>query len=209
MSDEGASKPQSQNPLLYMERGMNRQKYLIMRVVKKMPLFKGLEEKEATSLLRICRPVSYKQGEGIYSAGEASDDMLILLDGKLRVASTAGDELAVIDMGGSIGEMGLFSGAPRSAHVISLEDSTGIVISKADLFRLLHNNKDMHLKILYNMVQLLSSRLAATDNLIGSLNTSGNMDDDDDDDYDDEDDYDEDDDEEDDDDEDDEDDDDD
>ena len=159
---------------------MNRRKYLIMRVVKKMPLFKGLEEKEVTPLLRICRPVSYRQGEGIYSAGEPGDDMLILLDGKLRVASTAGDELAVIHMGGSIGEMGLFSGAPRSAHVIALEDSTGIVISKADLFRLLHNNKDMHLKLLYNMVQLLSSRLAAADNLIGSLNPSGNLDDDDD-----------------------------
>jgi CRP-like cAMP-binding protein len=158
---------------------MNRRKYLIMRVVKRMPLFKGLEEKEATFLLRICRPVSYRQGEGIYSAGEPGDDMLILLDGKLRVASTAGDELAVIQMGGSIGEMGLFSGAPRSAHVIALEDSTGIVISKADLFRLLHNNKDMHLKILYNMVNLLSGRLAAADNLIGSLNPSGNLDDDD------------------------------
>jgi len=159
---------------------MNRQKYIIMRVIRKIPVFKGLEEKEAISLLRICRSVSYKQGDVVYSAGEASENMLVLLDGKLRVATTAGEELAEIQMGGSIGEMGFFTGAPRSAHVIAIEDATGITISKADLFRLLHNDKDMHLKLLNNMVSLLSSRLVAADKLIEGLHLSADSGDDDD-----------------------------
>jgi len=145
---------------------MNTREYQLMQVLKKIPLFKGFEVKEALYLLRICRTTSFQPGQTIYVMGEPSMEMLILLKGKLNVTGRSGEILAVIDPGGAIGEMGLFTGQPRSANIIAMSNSTGLVIRKQDLIQLLHGNKDMHIKLLNNLVAMLSERLVETDRLV-------------------------------------------
>lgn len=86
--------------------------------------------------------------------------MQILLSGRLSIRSEAGDALANIEPGAPVGEMGVFTEQPRSASVIAMEAANGLRISKEHLFRILQTNKEMHFKILQNLLCLLSRRLA-------------------------------------------------
>jgi CRP-like cAMP-binding protein len=65
--------------------------------------------------------------------------MLILLSGQLSVLSEAGDVLAHIEPGATVGEMGVFTDAPRSANIVSTKPANAITItiSKTDFFRYL------------------------------------------------------------------------
>lgn len=86
--------------------------------------------------------------------------MLILLSGQLSVLSEAGDVLAHIEPGATVGEMGVFTDAPRSANIVSTKPANAITISKTDFFRYLQANKATHFKVLQNLVHVLSRRLA-------------------------------------------------
>jgi len=65
----------------------------------------------------------------------------------------------VIKPGGSVGEMGMFTGPIRSARITSYENSVGIVIKKRDLIEVLRAQTAMHIKLLSNLVTLAASLL--------------------------------------------------
>ena len=103
------------------------------------------------NLLRICSYRSYEQAQRVYTLGDTSDELLILLSGRLSIRGEAG---------APFGEMGFFTEPPRSATVIAMEAANGLRISKEHLFRILQTNEKMYLKILQNLLCLLSRRLA-------------------------------------------------
>lgn len=164
---------------------MNRREHQLMKVVQKIGIFSGLTHVEALTLLRVSHYKTFEAGETIYEAGSASDEMLILLAGRLSVTSYSGDELAEIPAGGCIGEMGIFTGYPRSANILAVQKSAGFVIPKAELVAALNANQSMLIKLLQNLVSLLSERLT-TANLRLEEQERGDGDLDDEDEYDDE-----------------------
>lgn len=87
------------------------------------------------SLLRICSFRSYEQAQRVYTLGDTSDELLILLSGRLSIRGEAG---------APFGEMGFFTEPPRSATVIAMEAANGLRISKEHLFRILQTNEEMH-----------------------------------------------------------------
>lgn len=164
---------------------MNQREHQLMKVVQKIDIFTGLTHTEALSLLRVSHYKTFKAGETIYAAGSASDEMLILLAGRLTVTSYSGDELAQIPPGGCTGEMGMFTGYPRSANIVAETKAAGFTIPKAELITSLNANKDMLIKLLQNLVSLLSERLT-TANLRLEEQAQGGEDVGDEDEYDDE-----------------------
>ena len=144
----------------------------IRKIVQKIPIFKGFEHHQILAILKICASVPIASGETVYAKGEPSGDMLILLKGELSVVGDSGEQLALILPGGSVGEMGMFTGHPRSARIASYEPSVGIVIKRSDLIEVLRRDKDMHIKLLYNLVALLSNRLVDTGLLVESLQSA-------------------------------------
>ena len=138
---------------------MNQREHQLMKVVQKIDIFTGLTHREALTLLRVSHYQTFKAGETIYAAGSASDEMLILLAGRLTVTSYSGDAIAEIPPGGCTGEMGMFTGYPRSANIVAATKAAGFTIPKAELITALNANKDMLIKLLQNLVSLLSERL--------------------------------------------------
>ena len=148
---------------------MQKKQFEIRKIVQKIPIFKGFGPNQILAILKICKSVPIAVGETVYAKGEPSDDMLVLLKGELSVVGDSGEKLAQIYPGGSVGEMGMFTGLPRSARIASYEPSVGIVINRRDLVEVLKRDKDMHIKLLYNLVALLSDRLVDTGLLAESL----------------------------------------
>ena len=131
-----------------------------MRILQKIRVFDGLSLVQAEMLLQICKFQVYQPKDRIYTEGELSTEMLVLIKGKLRVVSKEGKGLVDVSPGTSTGEMGVFTGARRSAHIVAVEQSAGLAIQKQPLDDLLGTDPNLRATILQNVVDLLSERLA-------------------------------------------------
>ncbi len=135
----------------------------LLQIVSKLKIFAGLSPREAAHLLKSCTSRTYQPSEVIYQANDPSQEMFILLQGRLSVVGTKGTQLSDILPGASCGEMGVFTGLPRTATVIATQKSVGFAITKQDLHSALRIDLGMQVKVLQNVIALLSERLANAD----------------------------------------------
>ncbi|MFT5366820.1 MAG: signal-transduction protein with cAMP-binding, CBS, and nucleotidyltransferase domain [Candidatus Latescibacterota bacterium] len=142
---------------------MNRQQHMLMQILQKIRVFDGLEIHEAQTLLSFAQMRQFAKAEVVYNFGDPSDDMLVLIKGRLKVMSQDGKALVDIPAGASTGEMGLFTGMPRSATIIAAEPAICVMFLRTRLRALM--DTEVHLKsvVLQNVVDLLAERLADTD----------------------------------------------
>ena len=140
---------------------MNQKQHSLMQVLQKISIFKGLELDHIQRLLKVGTSQRYSIGETIYSIGDESTDMLVLLQGRLVVTSAAGDVLGEIKPGMPTGEMGVLTNQPRSANIASVENSVVVMIGRDALVSVLASNQTLHIIILKNVVEILSERLLA------------------------------------------------
>tara|TARA_B100000809_G_scaffold209516_1_gene212503 strand:- start:1282 stop:1638 length:357 start_codon:yes stop_codon:yes gene_type:complete len=61
--------------------------------------------------------------------------------------------------------MGLFTGHLRSADIFAHDDSTSIVLERDDLRGLFSQSPELHLKVLYDVIGILSLRVADANGL--------------------------------------------
>ncbi len=112
----------------------------------------------------------YQNGENIIKAGSLEQRMYIILEGKVSIILTDGNEqfvVATLGKGDFFGEISLFTSIPRSATVKALGDvKLAFIDNVAQLKAFLIKNPAFAAK----MVQILSQRLAKTDEiLIGKI----------------------------------------
>ncbi|MBT4136501.1 MAG: cyclic nucleotide-binding domain-containing protein, partial [Candidatus Latescibacteria bacterium] len=88
---------------------MNRQQHMLMKILQKIRVFDGLEIHEAQTLLSCGRMQQFERAEIVYNYGDPSEDMLVLIKGRMKVMSKEGNPLVDISPGASTGEMGLFT----------------------------------------------------------------------------------------------------
>ncbi len=133
----------------------------VKAIIEKVEVFKRLSIGEAQRLLKLCRYQTYSTNEMVYRAGDSSDEMLILLQGRLQVLTEDGTVLAGILPGSTTGEMGVLTGEPRSATILAAEAASGFVLRKPDLDTLLRDD-GIRLKVMENMVGILIERLRSS-----------------------------------------------
>ena len=100
-----------------------------------------LEESERKYLASKGRRRKLDKGQILFSEGEDSVSVLVLLSGHMKVLrySQDGDPfiLDTVLPGNSVGEVGVFSKGPRSATVQASEDSVVLELSKAAIIGLI------------------------------------------------------------------------
>ena len=143
----------------------NEKQNQVVKVIQKLQLFRGLAAEQVQPLLAICSFRDFETGDEIYATGSQSREILILLTGRINVVGKTGERLAEIEPGHSVGEMGVFTGEPRSARIVAVEPSRGIAITKAELNKLLAANTELYIKVLKNLVAILSDRLISSNRL--------------------------------------------
>ena len=114
------------------------------------------------------KEVNLNSDQLLFSAGDKSDGMYIVMSGKLQIFLTEGDkEVVLSEVGGReiIGEMALFDQKPRSASVKALEESKLTFISIDD-FEKLMSQTPQWLKMLFST---LSSRVRAANQQLQRL----------------------------------------
>ena len=85
------------------------------------------------------------QGECLVREGEPSDDMHVLVSGRLRAVRSGPEGMQVlgdIARGETVGELGLATGRPRSADVIAVRDSTVATFGRREIAALVAAHPD-------------------------------------------------------------------
>ncbi len=142
---------------------------LSLVVLRNLPLFSGLDEAELEKLSRVSGRRRVERGAFVVRAGESTDSLYVLLNGRAKVTNTdeEGREiiLAWLGPGEFFGEMGLIDGSPRSANVVAAEPCEMLQLGKDAFQRCLQDNFDVAQKLM----RILVMRLREADRKIESL----------------------------------------
>ena len=131
----------------------------VRAIIEKVKVFRRLTVTEAQQLIKLCEYKTFGRNEMVYRIGDPSNQMLILLQGRLTVVNEHGTILGYIEPGTTTGEMGVLTGQPRSATILATEAAAGFVLDKGNLDKLLRDD-GLRLKVYENMVGILCERLA-------------------------------------------------
>ena len=112
-----------------------------------VPLFAGLDADGLESLRREMRVRRFRRGEVIFHQGDPGDALFIVQSGlvKISLPGETGDEaiLATLRPGDFFGELALLDGGSRSASAEAVERSVLLVVTRAELLRLLRSEEQV------------------------------------------------------------------
>jgi NTE family protein len=130
-------------------------------VFNELPLFKGLDFVFLREIAQASQWLSLPGGATLFSAGDAADALYVVLSGCLGVFSPAERRnrglVGRVAAGGTVGEMGLISGRPRTAHVVALRDTELARLSSESFNKLFRQHPEAMLRIAQLTVDRLES----------------------------------------------------
>lgn len=128
-----------------------------------VPLFRGLSHWEARKVVLMGLMQSVPAGARVINKGEAGTQMYVVISGRLRVfdVGTDGIEriLTRLDVGAVFGEMALFTGGVRTAHVVAEEPVELFRLDFQAVERLRKRFPFTGAKVFRNLAGILSERL--------------------------------------------------
>ena len=134
-----------------------------------VPLFRELERSAVRGFAELTREQRFAKGALIVSEGDAGDALYVVRSGEVKVVVGGEDGreviLHVLGVGDHFGELALIDGRPRSAHVISTQASSLLVLRRTDFRRQVVQNP----QVAWGLMIELSRRLRQADGTIGSL----------------------------------------
>lgn len=111
--------------------------------LREIPLFAGLDDRSLAELQLVAQPFRSSAGDTLFRQGDDANGMYLLKEGEVRISRRLpGDEmmeLARLERGAVIGEMGILDRGRRSASAIAARESSGYFIS-FERFELLRSN---------------------------------------------------------------------
>ena len=103
--------------------------------LKTIPLFSSLSEKALDTVSVFATETSVSTGKRLVHEGDYSYDLIVIESGTADVIK-GGEVIGSLGPGDVFGEMGMLSGAKRSADVIATSSMRLITLSKWDLKRI-------------------------------------------------------------------------
>lgn len=124
----------------------------IVDTLKRVSLFSSLSPRFLNGIAKSCVEREFPAGETIVRQGNPGVGLFVIVSGTVKIVKTneQGDrlELATHGPGEVIGEMAVLDGATRTADVISLEDTSCLVLSSWDFRSFMESHPEVALEIL-------------------------------------------------------------
>ncbi len=134
------------------------------QLVKKLvqiPIFGGLTVAEAAEFFEVAQESSVAKGTTLFREGDDGDALLVILEGEVAI-TRKGVELAKLSKHHVLGEMSLMGeGEVRSATATALADVKLLNVPCKRVQKMLKADHVAALKVVANLAQVMSKRLAA------------------------------------------------
>jgi CRP-like cAMP-binding protein len=139
------------------------------QILRKTPLFAGLDPKEMQSLASRVSRQRFPRGAMLFAEGDRCTGLYLVASGKVRIfkLSPAGREqvLAVEGPGSSFAELPVFDGGNYPASAAAAEDAEVLFISRRDFQNFCREHPDVALKV----IAVVGSRLRRLVGIIEEL----------------------------------------
>jgi CRP-like cAMP-binding protein len=129
-------------------------------LLRKVPLFERVSQKELARVAAISSEVSYPQGVALLREGTRDDGFFILLQGEVDVRRGV-RLLQTLQRGQFFGEIGLLASVPRTATVTTGTQIDALFISGSEFKRLLRDSPTLALKVLEELADRLEKTVLA------------------------------------------------
>jgi CRP/FNR family transcriptional regulator, cyclic AMP receptor protein len=132
-----------------------------MELLRRVPLFSGVEPSRLKLLAYTSEPVMYHEGQVLFNKGERGDAAYVIVHGEAVVSVTtdAGEiPLAVLRDGDFVGEIAILCDVPRTATVTARSELQTLRIRKDSLLQLISQFPE----IAIGMLRTLADRLSHT-----------------------------------------------
>ena len=140
----------------------------IVELLRKVPLFSGLEKEDLATLASIVSRKEFGKKETLFHQGDPGEEFMILTEGSVKVElmNSEGKELTltILTPFQFLGELALLDDVPRSATVVSMESSVLLSVNKRDFARLLESYPRMSIPMLRQLtrrVRVLTDDIAS------------------------------------------------
>lgn len=133
----------------------------LIQALRRLPLLNGIAASTAEGLVDGGRVVHVTAGSRLFSEGQPADGMYLVLGGRLRVESSHGELLRVLQTGDAVGELALLTQTPRSATVTALRDTRALLISRESFLQLLDSDTALVRTLVQRLAEQLQSRAPA------------------------------------------------
>ena len=138
-------------------------------VLRKAPLFQGLESDSAADLASAMSTVRLDRGQALFHEGDRDDRLYVVVSGKIKLgrSGSAGREnlIAVLGPGQMFGELSLFDPGPRS--------STATAVTPAEIRCLEHDELmkwlEGHPEVARALLAQLAGRLRRANDVVADL----------------------------------------
>jgi CRP-like cAMP-binding protein len=140
-------------------------------------LFRELSEPDLDALVLSLRDRRVRKGEVLFREGDAGHELYLIREGSVVVSKLVTGRveqvLARMGAGEIFGEMSLFDEAPRSATVQMESEGLLFCLDRDGLRRLIETRPQAAAALLFRFVQLFTTRLRATGNLVAEVTRWG------------------------------------
>lgn len=146
------------------------------QLVKKLvqiPIFGGLTVAEAAEFFEVALESSVAKGATLFREGDDGDSLHVILEGEMQV-TRKGVELARLGKHSVLGEMSLMGeGEVRSATATALTDVKMLTVPSKRVQKMLKVDHVAALKVVANLAQVMSKRLAAINDRLVAASGGG------------------------------------
>ena len=103
-------------------------------VLRQTDLLRSVPAHDLEPIAAASRLRSVRRGQVLFTAGDPSDTVILVVSGRVKVVVRSADgaelTLTVVQPGGTLGELSVADGGPRSADAEALEDSRVLLVPK-------------------------------------------------------------------------------
>jgi CRP-like cAMP-binding protein len=138
-------------------------------VVRKAPLFGGLDEQTAESLIATMSPQRLERGDVLFHEGDQGDRLYVIGEGKIKLGRTSSDGrenlLAILGPGEMFGELSLFDPGPRTATATAVAETQVVSMGNEQLKEFLAQRPG----VAATLLAALARRLRRTNDVLADL----------------------------------------
>lgn len=112
-------------------------------IVTRSHLFKSLDDAGRQRLLESGFVMRFDAGDVILREGDRGETMYLLMEGQVRIETSAPNgtlQLAELGRGACVGEVSVLTGSPRTATVTAITPVTAVTFARHRILRLLDEN---------------------------------------------------------------------